>query len=122
MKRLPDAEFEVMEAVWALELPLTAGKIMQQLENERKWVVQSVITLLMRLVERGFLQTEKNKNERTYIPLVTREQYLKFETGNFIRQYHKNSITNLINTLNDDKKLSAEDIEELSEWFKERKE
>jgi len=85
-------------------------------------VVQSVITLLMRLVERGFLRTEKNANERTYYPLVTRDDYLKFETGNFIKYYCEDSITNLIKTLNDNKELTAKDIEELYEWVKERKE
>ena len=122
MKRLPETEFEVMKAVWILEQPITASKVMQKLEEEHQWVVQSVISFLMRLVKRGFLRTEKNGNERTYFPLITRDEYLKFETGNFIKYYHEDSITNFINSLNNNKELTAKDIEELSEWVKERKE
>ena len=120
MKKLPEAEFDIMRAVWALESPITASKVMLKLQD-KNWVVQSAITLLMRLVERGFLRTEKNGSERTYYPLVTRDEYLQFETGNFIKQYHENSFINLVNTLDNDKALSDKDIDELLEWVKERK-
>ena len=120
MKKLPEAEFEVMKAVWRLEPPITASKVMKKLPD-KNWVVQSVITLLIRLVERGFLRTEKNGNERTYYPLVARDEYLQFETGNFIKQYHENSFINLVNTLDNDKALSEKDIDELLKWVKERK-
>ena len=36
---------------------------------------------MLRLVERGFLRSEKHGKERTYFPLVSKEDYLKFETG-----------------------------------------
>ncbi|GHV15329.1 hypothetical protein FACS1894219_12180 [Clostridia bacterium] len=76
---------------------------------------------MQRLTERGFLRSEKNSKERAYFALINRDDYLKFETGNFIRQYHENSFINLVNTLNDDKALSEKDIDELSEWLKERR-
>ncbi|MCL2159104.1 MAG: BlaI/MecI/CopY family transcriptional regulator [Oscillospiraceae bacterium] len=120
LKKLPEAEFDIMKAVWSLETPITASKVMQKLQD-KNWVVQSAITLLMRLVGRGFLRTEKNGNERIYYPLVAREDYLSFETGNFIKQYHGNSFINLVNTLDIDKALSDKDIDELVEWVKERK-
>lgn len=36
MKKLPDAEFEVMKVVWANEPPITTSIIMAQLGNERE--------------------------------------------------------------------------------------
>ena len=121
MKKLPDAEFDIMKVVWANELPLTANIIMQQLGNEKEWKVQTVISLMLRLVERGFLCTEKKGKERTYFPLINREEYLKFETGNFIKQFHNNSFLNLVSTLYDDKALTDKDIDELLLWVKERR-
>ena len=64
---------------------------------------------------------ERKGKEREYFPLVAREDYLKFETGNFMKQYHDNSLFNLINTLYDDKALTDEDIDELLKWAKERR-
>jgi predicted transcriptional regulator len=121
MKKLPDAEFEIMKTVWANEPPITTNMIMMQLGKEKNWMVQSVVTLMNRLVKREFLRSEKVGNDRLYYPLVERDDYLRFETGMFIRQYHENSFVNLVNTLNKDKALTDKDIDELYEWVKERK-
>jgi len=52
--------------------------------------------------------------------LVGKEEYLKFETGNFIRNFHNNSFLNLVTTLYDGETLCEEDISELLKWAKER--
>jgi len=121
MKKLPDAEFDIMKVVWANEPPITTNIIMQQLGNAREWKAQTTISLMLRLVERGFLSTEKNGKERTYFPLVAREDYLKFETGNFVKQFHNNSLMNLVTTMYEDKALTDDDIDELLNWAKERR-
>jgi predicted transcriptional regulator len=110
-----------MKVVWANEPPITTNIIMQQLGNERNWKAQTTISLMLRLVERGFLRTEKNSKERTYFPLVSKEDYLKFETGNFIKQFHDNSLLKLVNALYDDETLTGKDIDELLQWAKERR-
>ncbi len=121
MKKLPDAEFDIMKVVWANEPPMTTPVIMEQLGKEKEWKIQTVVSLMLRLVERGFLRSEKHGKERTYYPLVSKEDYLKFETGNFMRQYHDSSLFNLINTLYDDEALTDEDIDNLLKWAKERR-
>lgn len=121
MKKLPDTEFELMKVVWANEPPITTSIIMQQLGNERGWKPQTVISLMMRLVERGFLHTEKQGKERTYFPLVGKDEYLKFETSSFVRQFHDNSFIKLASTLYDDKALTDDDINELLDWAKKRR-
>jgi len=120
MKRLPDAEFEVMKVVWANEPPITTHVIMEQLGNRKQWKAPTVISLLSRLVERGFLRTEKSGKERLYYPLVSRQEYLEFETGHFMRQYHENSFLSLVSTLYAGKKLSESDLRELMDWLKEK--
>ncbi len=121
MKKIPDAEFEIMKVVWANEPPITTNMVMEQFGNSRKWRAQSAISLLLRLVERGFLRTEKTGKERSYYPLVAKEDYLKFETDNFVKQFHNNSFLNLINTAYSGKAFSDEDVNELLEWAKEKR-
>jgi len=121
LRKLPDTEFEIMKVVWANEPPITTNVIMEQLGNARKWKAPTTISFLLRLVEHGFLSTEKKGKERTYFPLVSKEDYLKFETDNFIKQFHENSVLNLVNTLYDDKALTDKDIDELLRWAKERR-
>lgn len=121
MKKLPDAEFDIMKVVWANEPPITTNIIMEQFGNEKGWKAQTVISLMLRLVERGFLKTEKLGKERTYYPLIGKEAYLKYETSHFMKQYHDNSVLDLVNTLYADKALTDQDIDELLQWAKERK-
>ncbi|GIP21096.1 BlaI/MecI/CopY family transcriptional regulator [Paenibacillus sp. J22TS3] len=120
-KKLPDTEFEIMKVVWANEPPITTNMIMEALGHEREWKAPTVISLMLRLVEKGFLRTEKNGKERTYFPLVDKEDYLKFETGNFMKRYHENSFLSFVNTLYVGKQLNDADIEELMKWVKERR-
>ncbi len=121
MKKLPDAEFEVMKVVWANEPPITTSMVMEQYGNARSWKHQSAISLLLRLVERGFLRTEKTAKERSYFPLISKEDYLKFETENFVKRFHDNSLFKLIDSLYSGETLSEEDVDDLYRWAKERK-
>ncbi|HBG55457.1 MAG TPA: transcriptional regulator [Ruminococcaceae bacterium] len=121
LRKLPDTEFEIMKVVWANRPPVTTGMVMERLGRERGWKAPTVISLMLRLVKKGFLRTEKNGKERTFFPLVAKEDYLEFETGNFIKLYHENSFLSLVNTLYDGKQLSDSDIDELMEWVKERR-
>ncbi|MCL1981799.1 MAG: BlaI/MecI/CopY family transcriptional regulator [Clostridiales bacterium] len=121
MRKLPDAEFDIMKVVWANEPPITTSEIMKQLGDEKEWKIQTIVSLMIRLVERGFLRSEKHGKERTYFPLVNKENYLKFETGNFVKQFHENSFLSLVSTMYDDEALTDEDIDELLKWVKERR-
>ncbi len=118
MKKLPEAEFEVMKVVWANEPPITTNIVMAQLGNARKWKPQSAIVLLLRLVERGFLRTEKTAKERTYFPLVSKKE---FETSHFIERVHGNSFMGFINTLYGGKALTDGDLDDLLRWVQERR-
>jgi len=102
-----------MKVVWANEPPITTNIIMKQHGNKEGWKLQTAISLLLRLVERGFLHTEKNGKERTFFPLVNQEDYLKFETGNFLKQFHNNSFLSLATAMYDDEALTDEDLDGL---------
>ena len=120
IKSLPDAEFEIMKVVWANQPPITTNIIMENLGNQKHWKAPTAISLLLRLVERGFLKTEKHGKERIYYPLIEREEYLQFETGNFLKLYHENSFVSLVNSIYKDKHPDKNDISELMNWAKER--
>jgi len=121
MKKLPDAEFEIMKVVWTNEPPITTSIIMEQLGKEKDWKAQTILTLMVRLVERGFLRTEKNSKERTYYPLISKEDYLEFETGDFMKRFHGNSFASLVTTLYDGKKIKDSDLDTLAKWLNDRR-
>ncbi len=120
MKKLPEAEFEVMNAVWGMEPPATTAALMQALGHAKGWKTPALIALVNRLIERGFLRSEKPQKEREYYPLVTKEDYLQFETDGFLSRYHDGSLTSLMASLMDARRLDEGQLAELITWAKER--
>lgn len=120
-KRLPDAEFTVMRTIWHLEEPITSNRIMQQLDDDHAWKPQTLLTILARLTEKGFLDSKREGRERSYTPLISEKEYLEVETGSFLKRYAGNSLGKLVKTLYAEGDLSREDLDELKEWLAERK-
>ena len=118
--RLPDSEFAIMQIIWSEPTPITTNRISELVAPERGWKPQTVYTLLIRLVEKGFLKSEKQGKERCYTPTIMREDYLNQETGHFMKIFHKNSVTGLMNALFSGD-LSENDLTELEEWLDERR-
>ena len=64
LRKLPDAEFEIMRAVWnagpAVTAPMLTAKLSEELP-ERDWKPQTVTTMLTRLEKKGFLRSKKQE-------------------------------------------------------------
>lgn len=121
VKKIPEAEFAVMNAIWASEPPVTTAQLMRKVGDEKGWKLPALISLLNRLIERGFVSTEKTQKERTYFPLVQREEYLQFETEGFVKQYHGGSLTSLMASLLDTSAMTQEQLQELVQWVQQRR-
>ena len=76
IRRLPDAELEVMQAVWACEAPVARADIDAKLKDTHPMALTTLLTVLTRLADKGFLRIEKQGRSARYIPLVRREEYL----------------------------------------------
>lgn len=120
LKKLPDAEFEIMKAIWSNTPPMTTNEIIGSLTNDKEWKSQTVLTLLVRLTKRGFVRSEKHGKERIYYPLIKESDYLEFETGSFMDKFHSNSFVSLVNSLYKGKKLKKDEIDDLLKWMNEK--
>jgi len=120
IKRLPDTEFELMRIVWKHKPPITTAQIIKELGEENNRKPQTVLTMLVRLIEKGFLESERVGKERNYTPIISEADYMNIETGEFIFRYSGNSVGSLIKTMYDGKNLSEDEISELKQWIKEK--
>ena len=111
--KLPITEFEIMKVVWANNPPITTNIVMDQLGNSKGWKAPTAIALMLRLVERGYLSTEKKNKERLYYPLTSRDEYLRFETEYFMRLYHENSFSSLFNSILNGEGMEEKDLDEM---------
>ena len=120
IKRLPDSEFEVMEIIWDNSPPLTTLQIMQRMPESRSLKLQTLLTMLMRLTEKGFLTSERVGRERNYSPVISKQDYIRAETDSFKERHYISSFGSLIKAFYDDRELSSDDIKELQDWLAER--
>lgn len=116
---LPEAELDVMMAIWKLEPPVTTAMLMKEIGDKHEWKTPTLISFLLRLEDRGYIISYKNGRERYYIPIAERELYLSRVTENFVEQYHSGSLIQLLDALYYEKSFD-EDIDELLEWIKSR--
>ena len=100
---------------------LRQTSLWSNLERKRAGKHRLLYPLCSGLQDDGFLSTDKRGKERIYYPLISKDEYLKFETSNFMKQYHDNSFLDLVNTLYEDKALTDKDIDELLQWAKKRR-
>jgi len=120
MKKLPDAEFEIMKIIWRNPSPITTLQIMDKLSPDRSWKPQTVLTMLVRLAEKGFLTSGRVGRERNYTSVIEEDDYMQIEIEGFMDRYHGNSVGSLVKTLYDGAKLSEEEIKDLKNWLNER--
>jgi BlaI family penicillinase repressor len=117
LERMGNAESEIMKVLWQNNSrPATSAQIRKALEVKSVWSKSTVLTLIHRLVEKGFIACKKKK-VFYYTPLVSEEEYLKFQTKSFIDRIYDGSVKNLLSALCSAEGLSKGDIEELQEFL-----
>lgn len=112
IRRLPDAELEVMNAVWDCESPVARTDIEDVLCGGRPMAATTILTLLTRLTEKGFLRAEKRGRANVYTPLVAKHDYLAAQSRRFVDKLCGGSMSAFAAALCDSG-LSRADIEEL---------
>ncbi len=115
--RLPEAEFDVMTAVWNGEAPITTHYLMEVIGNTKGWKAPTLISFLVRLEKRGFISSEKKGKERLYTPIADRQKYLTALTEQFVGRYHDGSFVKVLDTLFHDRKFSTKEVDALMEWL-----
>ena len=83
IRRLPDAEQEVMQAIWACTAPVARTDIEEILFKTHPMAMTTLLTLLTRLSEKGFITIEKNGRRSYYTPCISQEDYLASQSKNF---------------------------------------
>lgn len=119
-KKLPEAELEIMLVIWDGQQPVTSEYIMERLDKD--WTRPTLLKLLTRLCDRGFLRCDKEGRHNVYSVLVPREDYVQDASSNFLQKLHHNSLTSLVASLYDGQKVSKADLEELKRFIEEAEE
>ena len=119
VKRLPDAELDVMQAMWDCNVPVLRSDLEAILNESHPMALTTLLTLLNRLSDKGFIRIEKVGRASQYYPLVTKEEYLAEQSHRFLHQLCQGNVSTFASALVSGG-LSKEDIEELRALLKEK--
>ena len=112
IRRLPDAELEVMQAIWACEEPVKRAAISAILDRTHPMAPTTLLTVLSRLADKGFVQIEKTGRSAEYTPLITRQAYLASQSRRFLDKLCGGSLPAFASALCDGG-LTREELKEL---------
>ena len=112
MKKLPDSELMVMQAIWKCEQPVLRVQIDEILQEIHPIAPTTLLTLLTRSETKGFIRIEKTDKAAKYYPLIAEETYLAQESKNFIQKLFNGNMSAFATALCDSG-ISKEDLLEL---------
>lgn len=119
LKKLPDGELEVMQAVWACKGAVTRKKIEDVLFEDHKMAATTLLTFLSRLADKGYIEVKKDEREYRYKAIVSRREYLADQSRRFVGKLCGGSMPTFAAALCDSG-LSKEEIKELRKLLKEK--
>lgn len=118
IRRLPDSELEVMQAIWTYTpsagentQPVSRVQIEEVLQDS-EMAATTLLTLLSRLADKGFVKTEKAGRSNVYTPLVSQADYLAAQSRSFLDKLCGGSLSTFANALTDSG-LTKEELDEL---------
>ena len=117
IKKIPQAELKVMKFIWKVDATVTSKDVIEVMEQKYGWKQTTTLTLLSRLVKRGFLDAKKIDRYTHYTVIVKHKDYLSFETKDFLSNIHDDSLKSLISALHDDENIGKDKLDFLESYF-----
>lgn len=122
-QQISDSELELMKIIWANGGTALYAYIMSELEKSgNEWKKNTVLTLLSRLIEKGFLTISKIGRRNEYAALVCEKDYLTTQTKNFLAKVYEGNVTELISTLVHQEIMSSTDFDTIKKFWREKHE
>lgn len=114
MQRISDYELELMKIIWSNGGAAFYAEIVKVLEAKgTPWTKNTIITLLSRLMEKGFLRANKTGFRNHYVSIVSELDYQGAQTKTLLDKLYEGNAKGMVSTLIQKNMLSPKDYEEL---------
>lgn len=114
--KISDSEMEVMQVFWSEENNWLSLNDLCAALAHKDWKYNTIGTFVLRLTEKGALKAKKEGKTNYYYPIISKDEYKKMETKQFLNEVHGGSMKSLIASLYDES-LNETAITELMEWL-----
>lgn len=106
------SEWKVMECIWEHE-PVSIMQVVKFLQEKSGWSKSTIITMIKRLQKKGVIGYKENGRSKVLYTLVSREEIALSETDTLLEKVFHGSISLMLNTLLNEKSITAEERAEL---------
>ncbi|MBQ1302009.1 MAG: BlaI/MecI/CopY family transcriptional regulator [Firmicutes bacterium] len=120
MNLLTETQARVMGTIWEADRPIKRSEI-QSLLTDKEWKTPTLNTFLAKLVQLGFLRIEHDRKDYVYHVLISRKEYLAYETEQRLKKLYGNSIGDFLEAFCPVGNTSKEDIREIEAYLKKLK-
>ena len=118
-QRLPESELDIMLVLWNGAPPMTRPEIEKVINTKKKLASTTIMSLLTRLESKNFVKVTKQGKMNLYTPLVSQSDYQTHESQSLLEKLYGNSLKKFVTTLYHGKKISSEEIQDLSNFLRE---
>lgn len=118
IQKVSDFELELMKIIWENGGIALYADIVTALDNKGiSTTKNTIISLLSRLIEKGFLKTNKIGRRNKYTAIVSETEYQAAQTETFVDKLFEGNAKGLISTLIQKDLISAADYEDLKKYW-----
>lgn len=121
-KKLPDSELDIMLVIWEAGEAVSRSYIEGKINEKKQLASTTILSLLTRLINKGFVKAEKQGKGNLYSALIKEEDYIQNEGKSILEKLYGNSLKNFVAALYDGKKVKKEDLDELRDFLEKTKE
>jgi BlaI family transcriptional regulator, penicillinase repressor len=118
--QISDAEWAVMEPIWAVGA-CTAADVIKALRASHDWNHSTIRTLLARLVEKGALDYDVDGSRYIYRAAVSRQRCVRQESRSFLEKAFGGDVAALLAHFVAESSLDRDQIEQLRQLLDEKK-
>lgn len=122
IKRLPDSELDIMLIIWEANEPVSRSYIEKQINEKKNLASTTILSLLTRLINKGFVHAEKQGKGNLYSALVNENNYIQNEGKSMLEKLYGNSLKTFVSALYDGKKIDDSELSELRNFLNETQE
>ena len=108
-----------MLVLWNNTPPMNRMEIEKVINTKKSLAPTMILSLLARLEAKNFVEVTKQGKMNLYTPLVSQSDYQAHESQSVLEKLYGNSLKKFVTSLYQGKKVSSEEIQELSDFLKE---
>jgi predicted transcriptional regulator len=115
---LTEAELRLMEVLWRRG-SATVHQLMESLPAKPSLAYNSILTTIRILEKKGYVEHVKEGRAHVYTALIGKQEATRFEIKNLVGRFFRNSHELLVLNILEDKSMSAEELDRLSQLLQE---